>query len=168
MNKTLPVTTIEKGHYGGLGEAATFVIKNKRDWDKLLGVDKDLPDVNFRKHVLVALFREQCSSGGYGIKVIAAHIEGVHQPSKSGKLVSIFYEYTNPEPGYMYTQALTTPYLIVALPKKRKTQYQPMLCFQRPATPYETSKDISQDEAARKQRADSLRKQIDKLVQGKE
>ena len=166
MNKQSPVTTIEKGNYGGLDKAATFVIKNKRDWDTAFQGNKDLPEVNFRTHVLVALFRGRCPSGGYGIKVTTLYIDEALQNSDTGRLVSIVYEYTYPQPGYMYTQALTTPYLIVALPKWRNTQYQVVRAGAERART--TTGDTDEDEAARKQRADSLREQIDKLVQGKE
>lgn len=68
----------------------------------------DLPDVDFTKEMVIAAFAGQKSTGGYSIEI--------KKITKTGKKLFVQIEMTNPGRSCLNTQALTSPYHIVAIP----------------------------------------------------
>lgn len=66
------------------------------------------PQVNFGQTSIAAFFMGQKPTGGYGVRFVSA--------TSSGSVWRITVQLTNPAPGAILTQALTSPYLLLELP----------------------------------------------------
>lgn len=80
---------------------AGSIVQWGRLW-KSLSSEGNLPEIDFNKYVIAAVFLGPRPSGGYGIKFGKPYQEG-------GKTI-IPYEEIKPAPGQFVTQALTKPY----------------------------------------------------------
>ncbi len=74
---------------------------------KLIQANAPEPKVDFTTHAIVAVFAGQKSTGGYSISVTKV---------EDGKMRDVVVALTKPGPDCMVTQAVTTPYQIVAVP----------------------------------------------------
>lgn len=92
----------------------TFVIQNSSDWKTYwqdsLGADlAKLPkDIDWRSEQLIAIHLGQRNSGGYTVRVEAL------DSGKNGETIIRYREYP---PGGLVTQELTSPFVIVRLPR---------------------------------------------------
>lgn len=93
--------------------SATYRMVSNREqlislWQQAYGSQLSVPPVpelDFRRETVVALFLGTKSSGGYGVRVIDVRDE-------QGELY-LDLQFTEPGPGSITTQALTSPWLIV-------------------------------------------------------
>ncbi|MCI0450563.1 MAG: protease complex subunit PrcB family protein [Chlorobi bacterium] len=112
----VPFEVIHGGSYCAIGEKKQVICKNNDDYQKLMNeVYKDLdqmpiiPEVDFSKNYVVAVFMGAKNTGGYAInfdKVIRRTAD---------LTVSVFE--TSPGAKCIVTQAVTHPYEIAKIPK---------------------------------------------------
>jgi hypothetical protein len=88
----------------------------KSIWNKMYpgAVQPPLPEVNFDTHEVVLFFMGQQSSGGYSFEMISAK-DAVNGVNVTVKKIS-------PGPECMVTQAITSPFLMVAIEKQSGPQ----------------------------------------------
>jgi len=105
--------------YSGHPMKKNYVIKNEYDWkdlwDTTTGIytpKPKVPEINFSKEMIIAVYRGQCATGGYGVE-IKKFIE-------KKKSIEVLVEEHFPKSGYMYTQAFTQPYHIVKTETTKK------------------------------------------------
>lgn len=110
--------TISKGFNSGHIEKKHYVIENEAEWKNLWGKTNsisipqpELPEVDFNKEMVIAVFQGEKSTGGYSIEIV-----NIVEDSK----ITVFYKEFSPEPGDFVTQALTQPYHIVKIKKTDK------------------------------------------------
>ncbi len=83
----------------------------KRVWARAVGSRvhrPEAPEIDFDKHMALAVFMGQRSTGGYSVR-----IESVREFEKH---IEVHYTSTSPSPGDMVTMAITSPYHIVIVP----------------------------------------------------
>ncbi len=107
----IQTTPFQKGAYSGIDAEKEMVIRNERDWlklsDKMKG--EKLPSINFQKKMIIAVFQGQKPTGGYSI-----YVDEVCR-KKNGIEVNVHKE--KPGSNCKVTQAVTSPYELVILPK---------------------------------------------------
>jgi len=114
-NNEIAFTTIQQGSYCGVRTAKPLLITNKRDWAVFwdnfctLVPTPDAPTIDFRKQVVLAVFMGQQTSGGYKIQVSSVE-------KLEGKIIA---KVKKTRPSGISTMAMTQPYHIVSIPRKR-------------------------------------------------
>ena len=110
------IEVLNQGGYGGRETAGNVVITSRqelvnlyseRNWD-------NVPDVDFTKSNVVALFMGQQSTGGHSISISNLTIEG------NTAIVTVEKKY----PDGMATMALTQPYYVAAITKTEKVVFK--------------------------------------------
>jgi hypothetical protein len=103
--------TIAKGHRSGVLEPLQTVVRNQGDWAALwkkhTSIESNpplLPDSDFAKHMVVAVFAGEKPTGGHDIEITS--VERVDE-----RLLVSFAE-RSPSPGTIVTQAFTQPFHI--------------------------------------------------------
>ncbi|MDB5264452.1 MAG: hypothetical protein JWN64_23 [Parcubacteria group bacterium] len=101
-------TAIDTGTASELKEKKNYAIYSKDELGRIWGLAHDnepVPDVDFSKEYVVAIFAGQKSSGGYSVKV--SKIEDSTTTRK------VYITLTAPGSGCITIQALTSPYQFV-------------------------------------------------------
>jgi len=116
----IPFEVIHGGSYSAIGDKRQVVIKNNDDYQKLMSevyanLDQmpRIPEVDFSRNYVVAVFMGTKNTGGYAInfdKII----------KRTNDLTVSVYE-TSPGAKCVVTDAITQPYEIVKIPKIDKT-----------------------------------------------
>lgn len=107
--------TISEGSYSAATPAraeahiALDAASYERLWDQLIGRG-ERPAVDFTSEVAVFLMAGEKRSGGYGVEAKAATVEG--------ERLVVDAVVTSPEPGMMVTQALTSPWKLIAVSRR--------------------------------------------------
>mmetsp|Transcript_32081 Transcript_32081/g.47862 ORF Transcript_32081/g.47862 Transcript_32081/m.47862 type:complete len:253 (-) Transcript_32081:520-1278(-) len=119
MAETITFSTVAQGHNSGIENAANEIIQSGPDFYELWGRHTSIssppdgvPPVDFHTETVLAVFRGNKSSGGYGVEV-----KGVED---TGDEIVVSCETTDPSPDDMVTMALTQPFHIVRTPKTTK------------------------------------------------
>ncbi|MGH9158891.1 MAG: VWA domain-containing protein [Vicinamibacteraceae bacterium] len=89
-----------------------IVIRSQAEWEKVwesLPTKKPLPQVDFEKEMLVAVFLGRRSTGGYSVRVDSVRREG---PG-----IVVAYREVAPASGAVRTQQLTTPFVVARIVK---------------------------------------------------
>lgn len=113
VDNAITFEILKQEAYGGREKESTMVITSESQLVSLyneLGWS-DMPDVNFEKNSVVALFMGQKSTGGYSIGIKSITVED--------KTATIKVMETTPQGGNV-TMALTSPYCIALIPKTDK------------------------------------------------
>lgn len=112
--KALTSTTLNQGNSSAIHESRVQLISTAADWEALWAEMnahrepvEELPKVNFEEKMLVAAFRGDCGSGGYGLEIQS--VEGTKKALKVNVL------YTTPGKNCMSTMMITQPYEIVTI-----------------------------------------------------
>jgi len=112
----LPFVTVDKGYRTGIKERRFVVVNTEGEWENLWTLHKStvspvpkLPEVDFGREMIVAVFSGEKRTGGYGIE-----IRKIEEDREKGQS-TVFCLETQPPPRSMVTQALTQPYHIVSL-----------------------------------------------------
>ena len=111
-NTPITFELLKQEAYGGRDEESTEVINTQAGLEKLykeLGWS-DMPDVDFSKSNIVALFMGQKRTGGYSISIRKVTIEG--------DTATVQVLETSPE-GNMASMVITAPYCIAVIPKTK-------------------------------------------------
>ena len=107
------VRTIDRGTQSNMDAARQVVVRSEADWTKLWrqhAPDRKPPAVDFGKEIVVAVFAGSKPTSGYEVAIVAMR-------EASGGLV-VDYQETQPARDAMTAQVLTSPYHIVAIPKR--------------------------------------------------
>ncbi len=104
-------TPIDKGSHSGIREAKQVAIKNQQEWSELTKKSdlSNLPNVNFQKKMVLAVFQGSKPTGGYSVKVADV--------CKTQSKTRVEIVSKKPGKNCVVTQALTTPYEMVIIPK---------------------------------------------------
>jgi len=115
--KPLPVIAfeeIESGDKCAIKLFQTMAIQNKNDWQSVWSrhnlKNASLPDVDFEKNTVLAVFAGQKPSLGYSVKILS-----VQRKPDGGARVS--YKITKPAPGNTAAAAISQPFHIVKADK---------------------------------------------------
>jgi hypothetical protein len=108
---------LASGSQAVVGEGAQFDIATSQDqllrlWNRAHGAQltpPPVPDIDFRRDTVVAYFMGQRPSGGYGIQVTDVSVEGGE--------AYINMRLTEPGAGEIVTQALTSPWVMIRVPR---------------------------------------------------
>lgn len=115
--KEVMFETIAKDFYSGQTQKENFVIENEDDfmslWDKIYPEPRpDIPDVDFEKYTVIAVFQGQMTTGGYEIRV--------NKVVEEKNNILVYIEEISPDPQDIVTQALTSPYHIIKMERTEK------------------------------------------------
>ena len=119
VDQELPLETISKGYYSGHEEEKNYILKDNTEWTNLWSIvhsnrspEPELPSINFNSEIVIAVFQGTRSTGGYSIEVTKI--------IEKESTVAVFIKKTEPSPGGVTTQALTSPYHIIKTKKVDK------------------------------------------------
>ena len=113
-NNNISFTEISKGSYGGLENQQYIVLKDNASYKKLFSdiyrykePKPAITEIDFNKHMVLALFMGMKNSGGYSISIdsIVSHKEELH----------VFINKTSPKG--KATMAMTQPFYIAEIQK---------------------------------------------------
>jgi hypothetical protein len=105
--------TIERGQTSWIDSPRQAVARTVEEWTRLYRAhnpDKPPPAVDFSKDMVLAVFLGSRSTAGYGVDIIG-------MKDVNGALV-VQYRQTQPPPGAITAQVITTPYQMVAVPAR--------------------------------------------------
>ncbi len=108
----MPIRELAAGLYGGPAQPVEAVISSAQELSALWP-GSDLPAVDFAREQVVFVALGERRTGGYSAKVTSATV--------SGDILIVRYVERRPGPGCLTTQALTTPYQAVAIPRVHAT-----------------------------------------------
>ena len=100
--------------YSSRSEGGKFLINSDSEWKSILG-DNIAKDVNFDEFSAVAVFLGEKPTGGYDIKINSVIEEET--------AIRVYVEESSPGKKCMVTQAFTSPFEIVKIPKTGKEAY---------------------------------------------
>lgn len=106
----VPFTELARGTQSTVGGRVNYIITSSdqlRELWELIGAKKRMPDVDFSKSAVAAVFAGERPTGGYGIEV--SKVEDA-----SARKITVTL--TQPASDCMLTQAVTMPYQVVELP----------------------------------------------------
>jgi len=110
---------VGKGSYGGVSDRRFVVVKDEIEWKELWGEINGnvlplppLPEIDFSRQVLAAVFQGLKRSGGYSISVEAI--------IETGDRVTVSVREQEPGPQNLVTMALSSPWEVVAFPLPQK------------------------------------------------
>ena len=116
---TIAFETLAQDFYGGMVDSKSIVINDETSLNNIYNlISKDrtpkleIPEINFNKETVIALFLGEKNSGGYSINV--------EQIMNVKDKVNVVYKITSPKAGEMVTSVMTQPYCIVKIPKTLK------------------------------------------------
>src|SRR5690606_11463368 len=114
--KAITYNVLTDSNYGGKKSQSFQVIDNHDDLKKLYNAvgDELVPNIDFAKYRIVALFMGEKTSGGYTIG-----IESIRQ-EKGKVIVKVKKTY----PDGMATMALSQPYMIAQVKTTRKIEFE--------------------------------------------
>jgi PrcB C-terminal len=108
-----PVATVAQGAYSGISDASEVVVRSRVEWDALWKAHaglKPIPGVvDFSQEFIAAVFLGTRPSGGFGVEILGTRREAA--------ALVIEYRERAPAASDIVTQALTSPFHIVKVPR---------------------------------------------------
>lgn len=107
-----PVATVAQGAYSGISDASEVVARSRVEWDALWKAHAGLqpiPAVDFSQEFIAAVFLGTRPSGGFGAEILGTRREAA--------ALVIEYRERVPAASDIVTQALTSPFHIVKVPR---------------------------------------------------
>ena len=119
-NGAVNTEEIDRGQYGDIVEGTRTVARDQATYEELWsqlhadesaaeGEGSNPPELSFDSHVVVAVVLGERPTGGYAVDVDAV------QASEDGGEMRVEFTETVPGAGCAVTQALTSPYVLVAV-----------------------------------------------------
>ena len=105
--------TIDKGTHSSVDDARTVTVRSADAWAKLWrahAADKAPPAVDFSKEMVVGVFLGSRPTAGYTVEIIGAQAEP--------DALVVRYRVGSPDRDMMTAQVITTPYHLVAVPRR--------------------------------------------------
>jgi hypothetical protein len=107
------MTTIDRGQTTWIDSPRQVVARTPEEWAKLWKAhapDRQPPAVDFSQNMVVAVFLGSRPTAGYRVEIVGTK-------EVNGALV-VEYRQTQPPPGAITAQVITTPYVIVTMPQR--------------------------------------------------
>jgi len=104
---------IERGQLTWIDSPRQAVARTPDEWAKLYKAhapDKQPPAVDFSKEMVLAVFLGSRPTAGFGVEITGTK-------EANGALI-VQYRQTQPPPGAITAQVITSPYLMVAVPAR--------------------------------------------------
>ncbi len=116
----VPFETIMQGSHADRREAGEEVARSQSEYERIWrqtqsgratepDVEGGATEVDFDDEMVIALFMGQQSTGGYAIEVDEVRVDE--------QTATVYYRERRPGPDEIVTQALTSPYHLVRLPR---------------------------------------------------
>jgi hypothetical protein len=108
-----PLRVLDKGDQTYVDEARQVVARTAPEWTTLWrqhSPDRPRPAVDFAREMVAGVFLGSRPSAGFAVDIVSARDE-------HGALV-VRYRETIPPPGIITAQVITSPYCLVALPRR--------------------------------------------------
>jgi len=105
--------TVAKGWQSHVDEPRQIVVRAAEEWSELghmIDPDRQLPEVDFSREMVVGVFLGTKPTSGFGVEIAAVR-------DQADALV-VQYREAHPHPGLMVAQVLSSPYHLVAIPKR--------------------------------------------------
>jgi hypothetical protein len=105
------VEIIAKDGMSGVDAAGTAVASTPASWEKLwrsYASDRPLPQVDFTRRRVVAIFLGSRPTAGFGIEIVGVKTEG--------DTTTVEWTEVRPEQGLLLAQVMTSPALIASIP----------------------------------------------------
>jgi hypothetical protein len=103
---------LDRGTHSNIDSAQQVVVRSAADWGALWkkhAPERPLPAVDFAKETVAAVFLGTRNTGGFGVEIVGAG-------QKAGTFV-VQYRETKPGADTITAQVITSPFLLVAMPK---------------------------------------------------
>ncbi|QYJ67654.1 protease complex subunit PrcB family protein [Flavobacterium litorale] len=116
-NGSLPFTILKEEAHGGREIPANQTARNQQELEQLykqLNV-ADVPEVDFTKNNVIAVFLGQKRNGGYSVTIKKVVFDG----DDTSKVI-VLAKATEPKKDQAVTMALTSPYCVAIIPKTEK------------------------------------------------
>ena len=112
MQSSSGIVTVSQGSRSAIEEPRDVTVRTLAEWQALWkqhGGNEAAPAIDFTKEMIAAVFLGTRSTGGYAVDIRATRREGA----------ALVIEYAEQAPGRdaIVTQALTSPFHIVRLPR---------------------------------------------------
>jgi hypothetical protein len=110
----LPLRSIERGQISSIDEPRQTVARSPQEWAALWRAharDRPLPDVDFSKEMVVAVFLGSRPTAGFSVE-----ITGMKEASNGTLIVQ--YREAAPRADAVTAQIITAPFHIVAIPRR--------------------------------------------------
>ena len=115
--RPLGVRVLDSGSRSAITTAGERVVQAPEEWQRLWQAhqagavpQRPLPAVDFSRELCIAIFAGQRPKGGFAV--------AVEQVTESASGVEVSYRVTVPPPGAIVSQALTSPFQIIAIPSR--------------------------------------------------
>ena len=103
---------LDRGTHSNIDGARQVVVRTAAEWNALWkqhAPARPQPAVDFGREFVAALFLGSRPTGGFGVEVVGAG-------TKAGAFV-VQYRETRPGPDAITTQVITSPFVLVTMPK---------------------------------------------------
>lgn len=117
--KAITFETIVQDFYGGMSNSKFVVINDLKSLDEIyILINKnrysklEVPEVNFEKEMIIALFLGERTSGGFSISV--------ERILNNNNNVMVFYKIVTPKQDDMLASVMTQPFCIIKMPNTSK------------------------------------------------
>jgi PrcB C-terminal len=112
-NSMSSMRTVDQGTQSNIDEPRTVVIRSADEWSRLWrahAADKPAPAVDFNREMIVGVFLGSRPTAGYSVQIVGTreHADGLVVEYRAG----------SPSRDMMTAQVITTPYHLVAVPKR--------------------------------------------------
>jgi len=115
--RPLSVRVLDGGSRSGVATLQESVVRGPEEWQRLWQAheagavpQRPLPAVDFPRELAIAIFAGQRPTGGFAVTV--------EQVTESASGIEVFYRVTSPPPSAIVSQALTSPFQIIAVPSR--------------------------------------------------
>ncbi len=117
LNKSITFETIEKNFYSGILDEQSVLVDDPNSWEDLwdktaVWTPDELPDVDFTKSMVIAVYMGEKISGGFEIEI--------SELRESEDTIEVVSKITIPESGQGVTTALSQPFHIIKIDKTSK------------------------------------------------
>ncbi len=115
--KTVPWRAVASGTSGGVQKFTAKLISNQADWANFCRIDgftESMPQIDFFKERLVVVALGKRTTGGYSVTVTDIR-------AQSNGTFDIIAVESTPSPNMMTTQAITTPFTVIAVDRQVST-----------------------------------------------
>jgi protease stability complex PrcB-like protein len=105
-------TTIARGAMSGVTSPEEIVVQSVQEWHALWtrhAPNTPEPVIDFTKEIVVGVFAGQRPTGGYRVQITSIE--------RSDAGLTVVYDVTQPAKDAMVTQALTSPFELVRIPR---------------------------------------------------
>lgn len=114
QSRPLSFRSVAFGGLSGITVSQERVIRDPEEWGRLWQAhqagafpQRSLPAVDFSRELAIAIFAGERPTGGFAV--------AVEQVAESASGIEVVYRVTSPPPGAIVSQALTSPFQIIAV-----------------------------------------------------